>query len=327
MRSPEQVTGHEQEPRLQHLTIFFTRHAHRTPSGELRQEGIVKAADVGAGIQSEPGHVTIASNQDRTIDTAAILEANMARPAPEEYKRLQTETGDVTVQSYMAERTMFDTTAKFGKDQQRPELYYDGLIDIKPLTKIISDATRDEWFKTHGEKDRAAVEAIVYHKGDTSGLSVEDVGRVKQIKDAVSQLRESLQHIGVNKLIEEMPESAHKLATATAWSLIDVIERAKQGKPQSKKTALIASHGGFLDSLLKETMGFQKLDEIGGHQQPVETYEIDVDFDDSGDVKNVTIPIPPERKDAPAFKGKDRVEIDWGKIKALAQEFKAAKTL
>lgn len=328
MRSPELVHEQENEPHFKRLTIFFGRHANRTPGGKLTEEGKIRSGDVGAGLTSEPGHTTVTSDQDRAIDTAAIQEANMARPSSQNYARLQTEGGDVAVESYMAERTTFDTKNKFGKDRQPAELFYSAVVDVKPITKIISDASRDKWIADHGEQDRVAVEAILYKKGDTAGLSDEDIARVAAIKNEVAQLRESLQHIGINELFED-PERAndiHKLAGATASTLVSLVEEAKTGKPQGEKTALVVSHSGFLDALLKKTMGFEKLQDIGGHQQPVETYEIDVEFDDQGDVKTITIPVPANRKDAPAFMGKDRIEIKWDTVKSLAEEFKATRT-
>lgn len=346
MRSPETLRSIEQEKPPSTIKILLARHANRTPSGELTPEGIKRATEIGSVLNTTESHKTYSSPEERAIDTAAIIEAFAARPPAEISERIS----QPEMQDYMAKRTTINRLTAGGNvpppgkrgvgfgEREFENLYYNAIINpeiIKGLTQKISQATLEKWQQTHSEIDSELARRILFKEG-ISDLDPSQQTRLNEIRPEISSLREELQYIGINELVEDLPEESHKLAMATAKNLVFVVNDVMKSPGQPARTALVVTHAGFANALFKEALireypdgekveGFKKQKEIGGHTNPVEIYQLDVSLDDQGKVKRANLKFDDERKRKANLENA-KISLDWEKVEKLAAEFEHLTT-
>lgn len=294
--------------------FLITRHAERTPTGELTLDGLQAATEKGKAIDAE---VLKGYSSTESTDRA--------------YKTLETISEASGIASPVLEKAEM-ITEKHYKTRRRKGLAYDvaGPLEpkIKALTKLIDEAVKRDYhdYDPKDPKDKTQGE-----KWAKIRAQYQPIGLREGVAD------EQLRHIfamGLAAQFEQDIEVSNKYVSRRKSALGKNLEDAR---PIEKDIVLnTGTHGGFMESLINKTLVRKGTDE-----QEKRGFEIrrdeknDVQFEKAmGDImlpgESIKTGYPvgektpdmlPVEFENDRFQG-EKCFIDTKKIRLLAEQFK-----
>jgi hypothetical protein len=308
MFSPDRNNQFEKTPQKPKYRFMITRHADRTPAGQLTPSGIEKAEKKGVGFKKGAEIVKGYSSDEKTDRAYKTAE----------YISAASETKSELGEQYNTRRV--------------PDIQYEILNpdlgkELKKGSEIIEIATLTE-LNLSTEKDE-------------NGKFIVDLSKLpeaEQIK--IGPIRQKNQSLGFKYLLDQ-PAITHRLAIGLANQLVHEFEiagrydnRRKNANNSLKKDAVLntLTHGLLLESLLKEAgvvknkngelidgINNFESEEFGGYLNPAESIYIDVE-----DPNNLPELLPV------AFEGGNRpvpgtIFVSLEKLKKLAKDYQEFK--
>jgi hypothetical protein len=315
------------EKELKPRILFrISRHANRTPSGELTPEGIEEAQSKGKTIgQSSEVFKSYASDEKtkRTVKTAEEMSKASGVISP-----------------------LRDLEASEDKDKR---------YATREVADIQYAILLPDFKKEMGEASRRIDEATLKEVGLFGQLDEkgEPITLIKQLPEEeqkkLAKIREKNQDLGMNYILT-IPEAAHRMAIGLSNQIVKEIkiggrylsEYRKKNELKKDMTMNSQTHGLFQESLLlnaavikRENGDLEEIkdiesSEIGGFLKPNESLSLDLDMNV---LKN--LPLRPTTEDLKKalpkeipiiFEGTNRpkagtVFIDRDKLLSLAEEY------
>lgn len=304
----EQAQGFQEIKSVPKYRFMITRHADRTPAGDLTPEGMKKANTKG-GILKETAEVVkgYASREKtgRTYKTSELISA-------------ASETASVTGEPYKTRKV---------EDIEYGILNPDLGKELKKTTEIIEEATLKE-LGLSVERDE---------KGEFK-VKLSELPEEEQIK--IGPIRQKNQSLGFRYILNN-PQATKRMAMGLGHQLLKEFflaarydQRRKQAQNDLKKDAVLdtVTHGLFLESLLSEA-GVMKnengqlvsgikdfeSEKFGGYLAPAESVYIDVK--DPNDLPEL-LPVVFEGQNRP---GPGEIFIDLKRLEELGDEYNRFK--